>query len=140
MKIIVAIDGSKYTKKAVAYLSANREMLGEDQEVQLINVQTQLPAHVTRFLDAETVRSYYDSEARKALAPAEKLFKQQGIHFTSKIVTGHAAEEIVSYAKKQKARLIVMGTHGHGALGRALMGSVAQKVVADSDLPVLLIQ
>jgi nucleotide-binding universal stress UspA family protein len=140
MKIIVAVDGSKYTKKAVAYLSANREMLGEDQAVQLLNVQMPLPAHISRFLGAETVRAYHDSEAAKALAPAEKLFKQQGISFTSKVVTGHPAEEIVNYAKKQKARLIVMGTHGHGALGRVLMGSVAQKVVADSDLPVLLIQ
>jgi nucleotide-binding universal stress UspA family protein len=140
MKIIVAVDGSKYSKKAIAYLTANREMLGQDQAVMLLNVQPALPAHVTRFLDADTVNTYYAGEARKALASVEKLLKQQGISFTSKTVVGHAAQEIVSYAKKQKARLIVMGTHGHGALGRALMGSVAQKVVADSDLPVLLVQ
>jgi len=36
--------------------------------------------------------------------------------------------------------MIVMGTHGHGLLGRALMGSVAQKVVAETDVPVLLVK
>lgn len=140
MKIIVAVDGSKYTKKAVAYLCANNELLGSDPSVQLLNVQAPLPPHVKRFLDEETVNSYYDTEAKKALGPAEKLFKQQGVKVITKTIVGHAAPEIVAYAKKQKAQMIVMGTHGHGALGRALMGSVAQKVVADSDMPVLLIQ
>ena len=36
--------------------------------------------------------------------------------------------------------MIVMGTHGHGLLGRAIMGSVAQRVVTDSDVPVLLVK
>ena len=40
----------------------------------------------------------------------------------------------------KKAHMIVMGTHGHGLLGRALMGSVAQRVVADCDVPVLLVE
>jgi len=43
-------------------------------------------------------------------------------------------------AKREKAQMIVMGTHGHGLLGRALMGSVAQKVVAETDVPVLLVK
>jgi nucleotide-binding universal stress UspA family protein len=36
--------------------------------------------------------------------------------------------------------MIVMGTHGHGLLGRAMMGSVAQRVVTDSPVPVLLVR
>lgn len=43
-------------------------------------------------------------------------------------------------AHREKAHLIVMGTHGHGLLGRVLMGSVAQRVVADCDVPVLLVK
>jgi nucleotide-binding universal stress UspA family protein len=53
---------------------------------------------------------------------------------------GSPGQEIVRAAKRSKANMIVMGTHGHGILGRALMGSVAQAVVTDADIPVLLVK
>ena len=55
-------------------------------------------------------------------------------------MVGSPAQEIVRAMQREKAQLIVMGTHGHGLLGRALMGSVAQKVVADCETPVLLVK
>jgi nucleotide-binding universal stress UspA family protein len=48
--------------------------------------------------------------------------------------------EIVKAAKRCKAQMIVMGTHGHGVIGRMLMGSVTQRVVTESMIPVLLIK
>jgi nucleotide-binding universal stress UspA family protein len=48
--------------------------------------------------------------------------------------------DILKTAKKEKTHMIVMGTHGHGLMGRLLMGSVAQRVVAQCDVPVLLVQ
>jgi nucleotide-binding universal stress UspA family protein len=48
--------------------------------------------------------------------------------------------EILRAAKREKAHMLVMGTHGHGLLGRALMGSVAQRVIVDCDIPVLLVR
>jgi nucleotide-binding universal stress UspA family protein len=53
---------------------------------------------------------------------------------------GSPSQEILRAAKKEKAHMIVMGTHGHGLISRALMGSVAQRVVADADIPVLLVK
>ncbi|MFT4234600.1 MAG: universal stress protein, partial [Microbacterium sp.] len=53
---------------------------------------------------------------------------------------GRASEEIVRAAKEAGASLIVMGTHGHGSIGRALMGSVATKVIAEAEIAVLLVQ
>ncbi|RZJ02433.1 MAG: universal stress protein, partial [Haliea sp.] len=53
---------------------------------------------------------------------------------------GSPAAEIVRAATKAQAHLIVMGTHGHGLLGRAVMGSVAQRVISDADIPVLLVK
>ena len=43
-------------------------------------------------------------------------------------------------AQRDKVQQIVMGTHGRGVLGRALMGSVAQRVVTGSPVPVLLVK
>jgi nucleotide-binding universal stress UspA family protein len=139
MSIVVAIDGSKYTKKALAYLMANREMV-DGTNVFLLNVQTPLPSTAAAALGKDAVRNYHEDEARKALGAAEKLLQKQGVNFKSQWILGAPAAEIVRYAKKNKAHLIVMGTHGHGLLGRAVMGSVATRVVSDSDLPVLLVQ
>ena len=52
----------------------------------------------------------------------------------------NAGQEIVKAAKKEKATMIMMGTHGHGILGRALLGSVAQNVITECDIPVLLVK
>ena len=58
----------------------------------------------------------------------------------SRVVLEDLGQEIVRAAKREKCQLVVMGTHGHGLLGRALMGSVAQTVVTDSEVPVLLVK
>jgi nucleotide-binding universal stress UspA family protein len=52
---------------------------------------------------------------------------------------GHAAEAIASVVDAEKPDLIVMGTHGHSALGNMLLGSVASGVLARCQVPVLLI-
>jgi nucleotide-binding universal stress UspA family protein len=73
--------------------------------------------------------------------PASRQFlDRHPVTYHADWLVGHPAEEIVKAAKRDKAHLIVMGTHGHGALGRMLMGSVAQRVVSDSDVPVLLVK
>jgi nucleotide-binding universal stress UspA family protein len=46
----------------------------------------------------------------------------------------------VRAALAEKAQLIVMGTHGYGVVGRVVMGSVAQRVLAQSEVPVLLVK
>ena len=49
-------------------------------------------------------------------------------------------KEIVDAANSEQVDLILMGTHGRDLVGRALMGSVAQRVIADSDIPALLVK
>ena len=53
---------------------------------------------------------------------------------------GSISDEIIGAAKAEKAHMIVMGTHGYGLVGRFFMGSIAQRVVADCDVPVLLVK
>ena len=84
--------------------------------------------------------AYHKDEADKVLNPIEKLLKRHALKFRVTSVVGAPAAEIVRVAQREKAHMIVMGTHGLGLLGRAVMGSVAQRVVADSDVPVLLVK
>lgn len=140
MKIILAVDGSKYSKKAVGYLMANEDLLGKDGEVVLLNVQPAVPNRVSRLLGATVVREYHQEEAQKVLKPIEKLVARHGIRHSSQWVVGHPADEIVALSKKAKANMIIMGTHGHGAIGSAVMGSVAQKVLAACSVPLMLVK
>jgi nucleotide-binding universal stress UspA family protein len=141
MKILIAVDGSTYTQKALEYLVAHPSMFVEGNELVCLHVAIALPGNVTRYLPKESVAQYFADEEAKVAAPVEAFFADRGLP-PCKLVQrrGHASEEIVAAAAEFGAGLIVMGTRGHGAIGRALMGSVATKVIAESDVPVLLVK
>lgn len=63
--------------------------------------------------------------------------KSSGIPIETELIQGMAWEEILTAAQKHKVGLIVMGTHGRHGVPRALLGSVAEKVVRQSSVPVL---
>lgn len=140
MKILLAADGSKYTKKALAFLVTHESLCGPDDELFVLNVQPPVPVRVKTMLGAEAVNDYYRAEARDVLDPIERFLKRHDLQFRTATVVGSPTKELLAAAIRQKAQLIVMGTHGRGLVGRALMGSVAQRVVADCEVPVLLVK
>ena len=140
MKILLAADGSKFTKKALAFLVTHESLCGPTDELVVLHVQSPVPPRVKTMLGAAAVRSYHDEEAHKVLDPIEKFLARHDIVKRMRWVTGSATEEILAACKREKAHMIVMGTHGHGLVGRALMGSVAQRVVSGADVPVLLVR
>jgi nucleotide-binding universal stress UspA family protein len=66
--------------------------------------------------------------------------KKHGVKVSSVLVTGNPWEEIVEVARARKANLIVMGTHGRHGLAHALLGSVAERVLRTSPIPVLVVR
>jgi nucleotide-binding universal stress UspA family protein len=141
MKILIAVDGSAHTQKALDYLAKHRTMFVDGHELVVVHVCVGLPGHVTRHLSKEVVHDYYAEEAAKVLEPVKAALARNGVgNVTIEQRHGHAAEEILKAASAAGAELIVMGTHGHGLFGRALMGSVATKVVSATAISVLLVQ
>jgi nucleotide-binding universal stress UspA family protein len=140
MKIVLAADGSSYTKKALAYLVTHEEFAGADAEIVVVNVQPSVPPRVRSMVGAAAVNDYHREESEKVLKPIEKFLARHDLRYTSRAAVGSPGTEIVKVANKEKAHLIVMGTHGHGILGRALLGSVAQNVLTTCDVPVLLVK
>jgi nucleotide-binding universal stress UspA family protein len=67
-------------------------------------------------------------------------FKKSGIRTKYEILEGSAGESIVKYAKANKINLIAMATHGRSGVGRMILGSVADFVLRESGLPVLMIR
>ena len=140
MKIVLAADGSKYTKKALAFLVTHESMAGPEDEIFVLNVQGTMPPRVKRMLGSGEVLAYQGEEAAKVLKPITRFLDRHKLKHRSAWVVGNPAEEIVRATQREDAHLLVMGTHGHGLLGRALMGSIAQRVIVDCDIPVLLVK
>jgi nucleotide-binding universal stress UspA family protein len=141
MKILLAVDGSIYSTKAIDYVAANRGMFVDGHELILVHVCAGIPGHVARHVSKDVVKDYYSEEQAKVIEPLKTHLAERGIaNYTLDARHGHAPEEIIEAANERQAGLIVMGTHGHGLFGRALMGSVATKVIAESKIAVLLVK
>ncbi|MCG2595532.1 universal stress protein [Ramlibacter sp. XY19] len=139
MKILFAADGSNFTKKALAFLVTHESLLAGGELV-VLNVQPPLPPQVKGFVGASVVADYHSDEAAKVLAPIEDFLRRHELKFRTTWVIGQAGHEIVEASKREGAQMIVMGTHGYGLLGRTVMGSIAQRVLVDSEVPVLLVK
>lgn len=140
MRILFAADGSKYTKKALAFLTTHEDLAGPDGEVVVLNVQPQMPPRVRSMVGAEAVAGYYEEEAAKVLDPIRRFLERKGIRARCEWKSGEVSAQIVSAATRTRSHMIVMGTHGYGVIGRAVMGSVATRVLAEAQIPVLLVK
>jgi nucleotide-binding universal stress UspA family protein len=140
MRIVLAADGSPYTKKALAFITANESLCGPNDELIVVNVQMPIPPRVKTMVGTAAVTGYHEEEAAKVLKPIDKLLGRKGLNYRCEWSAGEPAQQIIKAVQKYKAQMIVMGTHGYGMLGRAVMGSVAQRVLHDADVPVLLVK
>jgi len=140
MKILLAVDGSGFTKKMLAYLATHDEWLGDAHDYTLITVQTPLPPRARAAVGAEIANGFYADEAEKVSAPVVKFLKRHGIDAQVVHKVGSPGELIAKAANAGKFDLVMMGSHGHSALGNLVMGSVATKVLAQCKVPVLIVR
>ena len=140
MKVLLAVDGSPYTKRMLAYLDAHDELLNGDVEFTLLTVVPGIPPHAARFLSEADLQGYYDSEAEAVLEPIRGFLAQQGRRADFRRAHGVPADRIVELAQAGGFDLVVLGSHGHSALGNVLLGSVATRVLAGCRVPVLIIR
>jgi len=115
-------------------------LLGAGNEFHFLHVVLPIPSYPSRFLERGMLDTYYGEEAERVLRPVRAFAEQQHWNYRASVVHGHAAEEIARAADAEKCDLIVMGSHGHGALGNVVLGSVANTVLARSKVPMLLIR
>lgn len=78
--------------------------------------------------------------AKKAMDRLLKRARAAGVRAKSIILVGTPAEVIVRAARRRRADLVVMGTHGRSGVSRFLLGSVASRVIAASPCPVLTVR
>ena len=140
MKILFAADGSAFTKKALAFLVNTKTLIGKGDELVVLHVQDAISTQIERKLGSAEVTAFQTKQADAVLKPIKKYLDKHAVQYRCLWVAGAAASQIIAASKREHAQMIVMGAHGHGLLSRMFMGSVAQRVLAESEIPTLLVK
>lgn len=142
MKILVPVDGSKYSmegvKVALKYAKATKT------DIYLMTV-TPFISGLDLEISAKELASLNESMKRRGeeiLGKAQDILKSDGVAAKTILASSiSAADEILSFAKKEKVDLIIIGNRGlGGAATRFIMGSVALKVVSHAPCNVYVVK
>ena len=150
-KIIVPLDGSTFAEQALSHAEAIA-VRGET-EIHLISIAPMLEDQGLAAVDLYPVYVYHDylvdqtqetkrirTELQDYLNQVSARLSAAGFKVMSSIRFGQPADEILTYAQELGCDMIVMSTHGRSGVGRWVYGSVADKVLRGSQIPVLLIR
>ena len=140
LRILVAVDGSESSDRAVAHLLKKLGWYREAIEVHLLNVQAALPVDVSRFIAPEQLEIFHREQGMAALASARAILDGAKVGHVTHIGIGEPAHVIAHYAKEKAIDQIVMGARGLGSVAGLVMGSVTTKVLGLTDVPLLLIK
>ncbi len=137
-KILVPLDGSDYSESVLEHVKA--VALGcSVPEVVLLSVIEPFPIQSYRASKEWLTKLKNDakSTADTYLSSVATKLKPSGITAETAVIEGLPAEAIIDYARKNKVDLIIMSTHGRSGISRWVYGSVADRVVRNSVVPVL---
>ena len=123
-KILVPLDGSELAEGALPYVEGLARKLGS--EVILITVCTS--------------GEYMERPLRAYLEKRAEELRSLGVKASPMVVQGDAANEILDFAQKNNIGLITISTHGRTGISRWALGSIANKVLQRSHIPILLIR
>ncbi len=140
-KILVPLDGSKIAEMVLP----NVVRLACESKAKVVLLTVDAPgldfrksgSSWSNMGDALATRERPNGQMRAYIDSAASMLAGMGVETTTAIVTGEAAEEILTYAADNGCDLIAMSTRGRSALKRGLMGSVTDAVVRASKAPVL---
>jgi len=141
LTLLVAIDGSRYSDRAVDYVVVRAASTRDGVHVHLLNVQLPLTGvNVKLFISKESQQAHYREQGMAVLAAPRQRLAESGIAHEFHIGVGDPGQVVVDYATSKSCNEVVMGTHGRGFLGGVVMGSVAQRVVQLAPMPVVLVK
>jgi nucleotide-binding universal stress UspA family protein len=142
-KILAPVDGSAFSECSLDHVKS--VAAGPDTaEVTLLRViepihSADLTAYVESGIDTGVLIRKEQSEAEQYVSRLSDELKKTGLKATGVAIVGSAANEILKYAEQHGIDLIVMSSHGRSGINRWFMGSVADKVVRHSPIPVLIV-
>lgn len=140
MKILVAVDGSSYSKAAARYLARTFAAFQPPPTIELLHVHAPIPYPIAASaVGKKAVDDYQRETSLEALRGAQAELDKAGIAYSASWIVGDVAEEVARHVRKNAIDLVVCGSHGHGAFVNLAMGSIATRLVATVPAPVLLV-
>ena len=140
MRIMLAVDGSACSTRAVRYVARHIAMFGKKPDITLLNLELPMIEQVSVVMTPEEIALYHEKNGKGALRTARRILDNAGIPHRDRMLVGEPGGIIALTAKESRCNLIVMGSHGHGALKGLLLGSVVSKVLAQTKVPVLIVR
>lgn len=147
MKILLATDGSSYSKIAVEELA--EWVHNPHTEIRIVSVYESFPLTMIGPAPVIAGGGYYEEAAASARKAVERAVKE-AYHFlkeknsdlsiSEKVIDGSPKEAILKEADEFNADLIVVGSHGRGAFSRFLLGSVSQSMALHANCSVLIVR
>jgi len=143
-KIIVAVDFSEFTEGLIGYAGEMANYLGAKvflvhiiQSAQLVEILGDVPSAVPSLAEPGLLNQIKQS-AQSRLERYQERLKELGIECEVYVLAGAPYFEIVEFAEKQEADLIIIGSAGKSGFKHLLLGSVAEKVARKSSMPMLI--
>ncbi len=139
-KILIPLDGSKISEEAIRGLSNLFDL--SKNEIHLVRVAL---AHTLPGIDPTDAQILVVREAEEYMEQVSARLKREELYVSTEVVVihvryGNPAQEILEYARVGKFDLIALSSHGKGRIGHWLWGSVAEKIIRKSPIPVLLVR
>jgi nucleotide-binding universal stress UspA family protein len=134
-KIFIATDGSRYSESATdKAINFAKSYGGELAVISVVDVPSEFYAEAPKAVE-DLIK-----KAKEFTAAVKKKAESSGIKASTFIGEGEAYEVITNTARKEKADVIFMGSHGRTGIGKILMGSVTEKVIGYAPCPVLIVK
>jgi len=140
MKILLPIDGSELSLHEVRFAI---ELVRHGLQASFLVVNVQEPASLYELVtapDPQTRENAAQAAGLHALEPALSLMHDAGIACEATVVAGDPAHAMVDLIEANGIEMVVIGTRAMGALASAFKGSVAQSLLHDAPVPVLLVK
>ena len=141
-KILCAVDLSEHSKTVAEYAILLAKGMGAD--ITVLYTAPSLSQYVGFHVPPSSIENFVGEIVTGAEQSMHdfinEVFANSGITVEGKILSGYAAQEILSYATSNEMDIIVMGTHGRTGIDRILFGSVAEKIVKAASIPVMTIR
>ena len=137
-KILVATDGSEHGYRA-SRVALDLGKISGGKVTAIYVADTVKTSHLPDDMLLFSIRELLLKEGKEALKQVEDLAREKGVSFESVVVEGNPGSEIIRYAETSGMDVIILGAVGRTGLDKFLLGSVAEKVVRNSKIPVLTI-
>ena len=138
LSFLVPVDRSAHSLHAVRHV-LDLARRGLVVEIHLLNVQAPVRGTAAMLIAKGELDSFHREEGMKALDEARQVVAAVGMAPHLHVTVGQPGEMILAFAERLGCGQIVMGTRGYGGVTGAVLGSVANHVVAHSPIPVTLL-